>query len=178
MEVERLQMLQNFAAEGNVDALFSVLEEDPYVLERIEQIPFVTTPLHTAASEGNIYFAKEILNLKPSFAGKRDLLGHDSELVRVKAKGMITPLHYVAQIDDESNLADFLYVCPSSIEDLTVKGEIVVYVALTKGSLKAFKVLLGFLRCFDKEGILNWEDEEENNALHTTVSANQPEIYI
>ncbi|XP_044477635.1 ankyrin repeat-containing protein BDA1-like [Mangifera indica] len=88
---------------------------------------------------------------------------------------MITPLHYAAQVDDESNLADFLYVCPSSMEDLTVKGETAVHVALKKGSLKAFKVLLGFRRCFDKERILNWEDEEGNNALHTAVSVNQPE---
>ncbi|XP_044482739.1 ankyrin repeat-containing protein BDA1-like [Mangifera indica] len=197
MEAERLQML------GNVDDLFSVLEKDPYVLERIEQIPFVTTPLHTAASEGNVYFAKEILNLKPSFARKRDHLGrsplhlalegkhlkgkltyqqlvtwlikHDSELVRVKAKGMITPLHYAAQVDDESNLADFLYVCPSSIKDLTVKGETAVHVALKNRSLKAFKVLLGFLRRFDKEEILNWEDEEGKNALDTAVSVNHRE---
>ncbi|XP_044476909.1 ankyrin repeat-containing protein BDA1-like [Mangifera indica] len=171
---------------------------------------FVTTPLHTAAREGKIHFAKEILNLKPSFASKQDHLGHsplrlalegkhlqellsprdldleekyqelvtwlikhDRELVRVKARGMVTPLHYAAQLDDESNLIDFLYVCPSSIEDLTVKSETAVHVALKKGSSKAVKVLLGWLLHFDKEEILNWKDEEGNNALHTAVSANQ-----
>ncbi|XP_044477288.1 ankyrin repeat-containing protein BDA1-like [Mangifera indica] len=167
---------------------------------------------HTAASQGKIHFAKEILNLKPSFAWKRDHLGrsplhlallgkhlqkrlspcdldlerkyqalvtwlikHDSELVRVKARGMVTPLHYAAQLDDESNMTDFLYVCPSSIEDLTVRSETAVHVALKNGSLKAFKVLLGWLRYFNKEEILNWEDEEGNDALHTAVSANQAE---
>ncbi|XP_044477284.1 ankyrin repeat-containing protein BDA1-like [Mangifera indica] len=207
------EKLQNAAMEGDVEALFSILEEDPNVLERIDQVSFVTTPLHTAAREGKIHFAKEILNLKPSFAWKRDHLGrsplhlalegkhqqkelsprdldleekyqelvtwlikHDSEVVRVKAKGMVTPLHYAAQLDDESSVADFLYVCPLSIEDLTVKSETVVHVAVKKGSLKAFKVLLGWLRRFNKEEILKWKDEEGNNPLHTAVSADQPEM--
>ncbi|KAJ0048384.1 hypothetical protein Pint_16754 [Pistacia integerrima] len=75
MEDERLQRLHNSAAEGNVDALFSILAEDPYVLERIDEIPFVTTPLHTAASWGKVHFMLEIVNLKPSFASKQDHLG-------------------------------------------------------------------------------------------------------
>ncbi|XP_044477700.1 ankyrin repeat-containing protein BDA1-like isoform X2 [Mangifera indica] len=207
------ERLQNAAMEGNVDALYSVLAEDPYVLERIDQVPFVATPLHTAAREGKIHFAKEILNLKPSFARKRDHLGrsplhlalegkhlqeglsprdldleekyqelvtwlikHDSEIVRVKAKGMVTALHYAAQLDDESSVADFLYVCPLSIEELTVKSETVVHIAVKNGSLKAFKVLLGWLRRFNKEEILKWKDEEGNNPLHTAVSADQPEM--
>ncbi|XP_044476908.1 ankyrin repeat-containing protein BDA1-like [Mangifera indica] len=89
---------------------------------------------------------------------------------------MVTPLHYAVKLDDESSLADFLYVCPLSIEDLTVKSETAVHVTLKNGSLKAFKVLLGWLQCFNKEEILKWEDEEGNNALHTAVSANQPEM--
>ncbi|XP_044476902.1 ankyrin repeat-containing protein BDA1-like [Mangifera indica] len=81
----------------------------------------------------------------------------------------------IAQLDDESNLKDILYVCPLSVEDLTVRSETAVHVALKNGSLKAFKFLLGWLQYFKKEEILNWEDEEGNNALHTAVSANQPE---
>ncbi|KAJ0049098.1 hypothetical protein Pint_16672 [Pistacia integerrima] len=60
------------------------------------------------------------------------LMTIDSELVRVKGKKMLTPLHYAAQIDDEKNLAHFLYVCPSpsSIKDLTPKSETAVRVTL------------------------------------------------
>ncbi|XP_031253187.1 ankyrin repeat-containing protein BDA1-like [Pistacia vera] len=212
MDTSRLRRLQNSAAEGDVAALFSIVAEDPYVLERIDEIPFVTTPLHTAISEGNIHFAKEVVNLKPTLASKRDHLGRSPlhlaleakklqegrsprdldleekyqelitwlieihpELVRVKAKGMVTPLHYAAQIDDEFNLADFLYVCPSSIKDLTVKCETAVHVALKNRSIEAFKVLLGWLRHFDQEEVLIWEDEDGNNALHTAISENQPQ---
>ncbi|KAJ0048380.1 hypothetical protein Pint_16750 [Pistacia integerrima] len=212
MEEERLQRLQNSAAEGNVDTLFSILAEDPNVLELINRIPFVTTPLHTAASCGKVHFSREIVNLKPSFASKRDRLGrsplhlalegkklqqrrsprdldleenyqeivtwlihYDRELVLVTAKGWVTPLHYAAEIDDESSLADFLYVCPSSIRKATVKWENAVHVALKNGSLRAFKVLIGWLRRFDREPILYSEDEDGNNALHTAISENQPE---
>ncbi|KAJ0048379.1 hypothetical protein Pint_16751 [Pistacia integerrima] len=212
MDTSRLGRLQNSAGEGDVAALFSIVAEDPYVLERIDEIPFVTTPLHTAISEGHIHFAKEVVNLKPTLASKRDHLGRSPlhlaleakklqegrsprdldleekyqelitwlieihpELVRVKAKGMVTPLHYAAQIDDEFNLADFLYVCPSASKDLTVKCETAVHVALKNRSIEAFKVLLGWLRHFDQEEILIWEDEDGNNALHTAISENQPQ---
>ncbi|KAJ0105460.1 hypothetical protein Patl1_19416 [Pistacia atlantica] len=211
---ERLQRLQRASTEGDVEALFSILAEDPLVLERIDEKAFLSTPLHTAVRKGKIQFAKEIVNLKPSFVCKRDHLGRsplhlaleekyqemegrgpfdldlegkyqelvtwliqiDSELVRVKSKGMVTPLHYAAQINDYSNLADFLYVCPSSIQDLTVKCETVVHVAIKNGSCKALEVLLGCLRHFNKEEILRWEDEDGNNALHTAIAENQTEV--
>ncbi|XP_044476965.1 ankyrin repeat-containing protein BDA1-like [Mangifera indica] len=213
LEDQRLKGLQDLAAIGDVVKLFSELTKDPYVLEDIEKIPLVTTPLHTAVSQGKIHFAKEIVNLKPSFAWKRDerglsplhlalegkhlqegqnprdpdleweyqelitwMIKHDSGLVRVKAMGLVTPLHYAAQVDDESSLAEFLHVFPSSIEDLTVKSETAVHVAIKNGSFKAFKVLLGWLRRFDKLEILNREDEEGNNALHTAVSASKAEM--
>ncbi|XP_044476344.1 ankyrin repeat-containing protein BDA1-like [Mangifera indica] len=213
LEDQRLKGLQDLAELGDVDKLFSVLTKDLYVLEDVEKIPLVTTPLHTAVSQGKIHFAKEIVNLKPSFAWKRDerglsplhlalegkrlqerqdprdqnlewefqelitwLIKHDSGLVRVKAMGLVTPLHYAAQVDDESSLAEFLHACPSSIEDLTVKSETAVHVAIKKGSLKAFKVLLGWLQRVHKLGILYREDEEGNNALHTAVSASKPEM--
>ena len=67
--------LQISAAEGDVEALYSILAEDPFVLERIDQKPIVDTPLHVAVSFEKIHFAKEIVNFKPSFASKRNRLG-------------------------------------------------------------------------------------------------------
>ncbi|MBA0612149.1 hypothetical protein Godav_012789, partial [Gossypium davidsonii] len=40
------------------------------MLEHIGQIPFIHTPLHIAANEGQINFAMEMMNLKPSSARK------------------------------------------------------------------------------------------------------------
>ena len=42
------------------------------LLECIDELPFINTPLHIAASYGNIQFALELMSLKPSFARKLD----------------------------------------------------------------------------------------------------------
>ncbi|KAJ0049199.1 hypothetical protein Pint_16742 [Pistacia integerrima] len=168
-----------------------MVAEDPLVLERVDEMSFVTTPLHAARDHlgrGLLHLALEGKHLQEGRSpGDSELEEKYQELVtwlirthpgliRVKAKGMVTPLHYAAQLDDEINLADFLYVCPSSIEDFTVKSETAIHVAIKNWSFKAFKVLFGWLRHFDKEEILKWEDEEGNNALHTAISENQPEL--
>ncbi|KAK3189305.1 hypothetical protein Dsin_028866 [Dipteronia sinensis] len=100
----------------------------------------------------------------------------DSELVRVKGKGRITPLHLVAQMDNIDLLAEFLSDCPSSIEDLTVRCETAVHVAVKNGRLSAFKVLLGWLQRVNMEKILEWNDEDSNIVLHIATSTCQPQI--
>ncbi|KAJ0105527.1 hypothetical protein Patl1_18363 [Pistacia atlantica] len=160
------EKLMNCAEHGDVETLYSILGEDPYVLERLDQIPIVDTPIHRAASSGNTHLALEIASLKPSLAWKLNHLGFsplhlalehgndqlvrgfiktESELVRVKAKERITPLHYVAQTNNADLLAEFLTVCPSSIHDVTIRY------------------------------ILNFTDEDGNTALHIATSTNQPE---
>ena len=88
------------------------------LLECIDELPFINTPLHIAASYGNIQFGLELMNLKPSFARKlnpngfspihfalqnghielvRQLLQLDGDLVRVKGRERLTPLHYVVE---------------------------------------------------------------------------------
>ncbi|KAH0876643.1 hypothetical protein HID58_064037 [Brassica napus] len=104
--------LQQAAESGSIDELYDLIDENPYLLENIDAVPFVTTPLHVAASSGNIPFAMEMLNLKPSFARKLNTSGYsplhlavdkdkakfvgrmlllDKGLVRVKGRNGITP---------------------------------------------------------------------------------------
>jgi hypothetical protein len=64
------QSLRDAAKQGNIDAMYSLIRSDAKVLHRIDEIPFIETPLHTAASAGQIQFAMEIMRLKPSFARK------------------------------------------------------------------------------------------------------------
>ncbi|KAK8598985.1 hypothetical protein V6N13_076927 [Hibiscus sabdariffa] len=188
--------LRMAAENGDVDALYAKLADDPYILDRIDHIPIVDTPLHIAAVAGRTHFAMEVANLKPSLAWKlshmglsplhlalkheckkmvRGLITLNAQLIRVKAKGMITPLHYLAQNEDADLLAEFLSACPSSIEDTTVRCETAVHVAIRNGSIRCFKVLVGWLRRVDKEDVLNWKDEDGNTALHTAVSSGQTE---
>ncbi|KAL5763494.1 hypothetical protein ACOSP7_019758 [Xanthoceras sorbifolium] len=192
------ERLKRSAEAGDVDALYSMISEDPDVMETLDRLPLIDTPLHIAASAGNTHFAMEVASLKPSFAWKLNSRGlspmhlalqngHyqlvtsmitliDSELVRVKGKWRMTPLHYVAQTENIELLAEFLSACPSAIEDLTVRCETAVHVAVKNCRLSAFKVLLGWLRRVNKEEILKWKDEDGNTVLHIATFTNQPKV--
>ncbi|XP_058180505.1 ankyrin repeat-containing protein BDA1-like [Rhododendron vialii] len=109
------------AETGDINGLYDSIKEDPNVLDSIDAIPFIDTPLHTAVSAGHTYFAVEILRLKPSFGRKLNpdglsslhlaLINHkfdtvkrliklDKELIRVKGKQGETPLHFIAGKED------------------------------------------------------------------------------
>ena len=136
-------------------------------MEHIDELPFVNTPLHKAASYGNIQFALEMMSLKPSFTRKLDpngfspihlalqnghiellrrLLQLDRDLVRVKGRERLTPLHYVVESGEHLNLLDkFLLFCPDSIIDMTVRNEPTLHIALKYNRLEAFQFLVGWL---------------------------------
>ncbi|KAE8037747.1 hypothetical protein FH972_010311 [Carpinus fangiana] len=196
--------LRNAAEEGNIDALYALIERDAKVLKWIDKIPFVETPLHTAASAGQTEFAMEIMRLKPSFARKLNqngftpvhlalqmnhtqlvhrLLDVDETLVRVQGKEGVTPLHYVVQTGNLEVLLEFLKVCPKSIEDITIRRETVLHIALKYNMFDAFQLLLGWLqRAWFRDVsrweklLLNWKDDKGNTVLHIAASKNQSEI--
>ncbi|KAF8086504.1 hypothetical protein N665_0623s0011, partial [Sinapis alba] len=103
---------------GNIDELYEVIHENPYILESIDAVPFINTPLHVASASGNLPLAMEIMNLKPSFARKLNtyglsplhlaieegqtrlvlsLLKVDPELVRLRGREGTTPFHQVVR---------------------------------------------------------------------------------
>ena len=136
-------------------------------MEHIDELPFVDTPLHIAASVGHIPFALEMMGLKPSFARKlnpegyslihlalqnghtklvRQLLQVDGDLVSVKGRERITPLHYVTATGDQLDLlAKFLSFCPDSIANVTIQNETTLHIVLKHDKLKAFKFLVRWL---------------------------------
>nr|XP_027124424.1 ankyrin repeat-containing protein BDA1-like [Coffea arabica] len=190
------QTLDVAAQENNIDAFYGLLGQAPYILDHIDAIPFVQTHLHTAASAGLTHLASEVLRLKPSLGKKlnldglsaldlalrgghtqtvRGLIKHDPQLIRVKGKRGITPLHYVAEAEDRADLlAEFLYRCPKSIEDLTIAGESAVHIAVNNSNLRGFKVLLGWMEETGNKHILEWEDENGNTPF---VRHNPPATY-
>ncbi|WJX87935.1 hypothetical protein P8452_70070 [Trifolium repens] len=50
MNVNNSEQLKAAAEAGNINLLYVVIQDDPYILECIDSIPFVDTPLHIAAS--------------------------------------------------------------------------------------------------------------------------------
>ncbi|PPD78882.1 hypothetical protein GOBAR_DD24185 [Gossypium barbadense] len=137
-----------------INLLYELILNDPYVLERIDAVPFSHTPLHIAASAGHIEFMMEMIKLKPTFARKLNqagfspmhlalqndrtkavlrLLRFDEGLVRVKGREDLTPLHHVVQTGNVDLLVKLLKGLPEAIADVTVRDEVV-------------EVLLGHLR--------------------------------
>uniref|UniRef100_A0A2N9GNX4 AMP-dependent synthetase/ligase domain-containing protein n=1 Tax=Fagus sylvatica TaxID=28930 RepID=A0A2N9GNX4_FAGSY len=194
---ERIERLKRVAEGGDIDNLYMLIQEDAYLLEHIDQVPFFDTPLHIAASIGHIPFVLEMMRLKPSFARKsnpdgfspihlairngqaqmvRQLLQVDGNLVRAKGREGMTPLHYAAAYDYLDLLAEFLSVCPHSIEDVTIRNMTALHIALKYNKLESFKLLVGWLGQNRSENsivwerkVLNWKDEEGNTVLHVAA---------
>ncbi|XP_059441862.1 ankyrin repeat-containing protein BDA1-like [Corylus avellana] len=166
------ESLRDAVQQGNIDALYSLIRRDANVLDTIDKIPFVETPLHIATSAGRTQFAMEIMRLKPTFARKLNQDGKEGG----------TPLLYVAQTGNLHLLAEFLRAYPKSIEDVTIRKETILHIALKYNMSDAFRLLLGWLRrawfrnasLWEKK-LLNWQDEDGNTVLHIAVSKNQPE---
>ncbi|KAJ8760677.1 hypothetical protein K2173_017667 [Erythroxylum novogranatense] len=195
------EWLKNAAEEGDVNALYAITREDPNLLEQIDQVALVDTPLHIASSAGHSQFALEIMRLKPSFARKLNpdglcpihlalqrshfqlvlmLIALDSDLVRLRGREGKTPLHYVVQIGDLQLLAIFLSFCPKSIEDKTFQDETVLHIAVKNNNVGAFEFLIDRLHweCskearYIEENILEWQDKQGNTVLHIAASRNQ-----
>lgn len=182
---------------GDVAAFYGVVEREPGILKTIEDKDFVETPLHVAASVGNTDLAVEILSLKPSFGKKlnpsgyspldmalrkghretvKQLIKFDAGLIGVRSRERKTPLHYVAETNDFNLVAEFLVACPTAIKEVTIRGETAVHLAVLRGSLNAFNVLMDWITRTDNNYILAWKDNTGNTVLHIAVQTRQVEV--
>ncbi|MED6158238.1 hypothetical protein PIB30_030985 [Stylosanthes scabra] len=197
--------LEQVAKSGDINKLYLKIKDNPKILEEVDAIPFVDTPLHTAAFAGQIEFSVEIMRLKPSFGLKmntdglspihvalrknhhnltRFLISENEKLARVKGREGLTPLHFLCQSSSDENirfLIDFLKICPDSIKDVNAKGESALHIALGYGNLRAFRVILGWLKQnyrgdapLLEASLLRGVDLDGNNILHlATLKGNE-----
>ena len=202
---ERIEEMKQVAEKGNIDGFYDLIQKDVKYLEYIDEFPFIDTPLHTAASAGKIPFAMEVMRLKRSFARKpnpdgfspidlalqnghiemvHQLLHVDQDLVRVRGRENMTPLHHVAKRNDQLHLLiEFISICPDSIADVTTQNETALHIALKNDNIESFNALVGWLASnwsqnasvYERK-ILNWKDEEGNTVLHIAVSNKQTQV--
>ncbi|CAN7101320.1 unnamed protein product [Brassica rapa subsp. narinosa] len=191
------ERLKKVAQDGDIERLYGLIAEDPEILGHFDKVPFCETPLYIAAEKGQTNFAMELMTLKPSLALKLNVSGYspmhlalqanhsrmvrgfkaiDSRLVSIKGRGRITPLHHVARIGDAELLSELLFACPSSVEDLTIKCETALHIAVKNHHFEAFKVLLGWVQRVNREDILDWKDEDGNTIFHIAALTNQTEV--
>ncbi|XP_024626529.1 ankyrin repeat-containing protein BDA1-like [Medicago truncatula] len=206
MNTNNGEKLKAAAQAGNIDLLYAVIDDDPFILEHIDSIPFVETPLHISADMGHLQFATEIMMLKPSFAWKLNPQGFspihlamlndqkrlvycfvniNKDLVRIQGKEAITPLHFASQIGEVDLLAKFLKLCPESIEYLTVRHETALHIAIKNQQFEALRVLVGWLRTHVAIGaqklenqILNKRDEAGNTILHISALSTERQVTL
>ncbi|WVZ03615.1 hypothetical protein V8G54_024421 [Vigna mungo] len=183
------------ARQGDVNSLYEIIENDPCVLQAIDSIPFVESPLHVAARAGQVQFAAEIMTLKPSFVwkfnpqGRRPihlalqngdttmvlhLIKMDKELVRAKRREGLTLLHLASESGDIHLLTEFLKACPDSVKDLTVRNETALHFAVTYRKLDTLRFLLRWLttNTVELQAILNQKDVDGNTILHIAAANN------
>ncbi|TYH73528.1 hypothetical protein ES332_D05G335700v1 [Gossypium tomentosum] len=163
--------LREAAKAGNIDSLYAVIRKDPYILDRIDQVPFIDTPVQVAVTSGQDDFAVEVMNLKPSLARKLNTDGYspihlaiqdermvlclfeiDKNLVRVKGREGYAPLHYAAEQGNLCLLAQFLVNSPEC---------------------HGFNTY--FYYSSMRKKLLNWKDKDGNTALHV-AAYNQPQM--
>ncbi|CAH8382495.1 unnamed protein product [Eruca vesicaria subsp. sativa] len=192
--------LQQAAKSGSIDELYALIDENPYILENIDAVPFINTPLHVAAASGNTEFAMEMLNLKPSFARKLNtsgysplhlavdkghtdfvywMLKHDHSLACVKGRNGMTPFHFLVVRGNVELVAECLNVSPECIEDVSVKGQNALHLAVVNDRFEVLQVLTGWIKrtiqrnAFKNEFcFLNKEDFSYNTALHLAAHKN------
>ncbi|KAF3449085.1 hypothetical protein FNV43_RR09809 [Rhamnella rubrinervis] len=192
-----IQRLNDAAERGDINMFENLIEEDPFILQRIDSVPYIQTPLHIAAANGQTHFAMEILSWKSSFFSKFNLEGLSPIHVALKNgkrnvalqlldanrdqipcvdRWRIVPIHYVAEQGNIDLLRRFLSASPQSIQDVTTKRETVLHIALKHDKLDTFRYLVRHLQTGQYEGaskqetkILNWKDVEGNTILHIAV---------
>ncbi|CAA2968317.1 ankyrin repeat-containing BDA1-like [Olea europaea subsp. europaea] len=181
----------------NIVDLYTKICYNPHYLDVPNEMPFAESPLHTAASEGCTDLALEILRLKPSLGKKLNLDGlsplhlaldkghtntvkrlikHNPNLIRVLGREGITLLHYAVEKEEIDLLIYFLLICPLSINDLTIRDETVVHIAVINNNLGAFKVLFGWAKRTRYEKVFHWRNKDGNTLIHLAALTNQPEV--
>ncbi|PPR80626.1 hypothetical protein GOBAR_AA40085 [Gossypium barbadense] len=172
--------LMRAALDGDIDALYELIAQDPHALDYSDSQPFILTPLHIAVAEGNTNFALEIIKLYPFLSNKLDPNGWCPFHVALLNYQIATVFRLLeTELDLHNLLREFLAVSPLSITDTTNQGQMALHIAVNKGNTEALKVLLSILRrsmyrnaLYWEHKVLNWKDENGDTAVKLLLNCN------
>ncbi|KAH7859058.1 hypothetical protein Vadar_030960 [Vaccinium darrowii] len=181
---------------GSVPALDSLIEEDPFILDRVSSLTgfFNDTPLHLAALRGHLDFTKALLTRKPKLATELDSLrcsplhlasaeGHVEvvqALLRVNTEVCVArdqdgriPLHLAAMKGREEIIRELLGAKPNSIHEKLSRGETVFHLCVKYNRLEALKSLVQYVHSNGMESLHNSGDGDGNTILHLAAALKQ-----
>ncbi|KAI3969373.1 hypothetical protein MKX01_019934 [Papaver californicum] len=189
------ERLYTAALSDNVVHLHQLLNEDPLMLHSAA-LASAETPLHVASICGNLLFVKELIRLKPEFAGElnqngfgavhlasanghveivKELLMVNRDHCRLKGRERSTPLHYATVKGRLGVINQLISCCEESFEDVTIRDETALHLAVKNNQFEALRIMVDTLRRLNKGEILNKKDQEGNTVLHLAASPKQRE---
>ncbi|KAI3968416.1 hypothetical protein MKW92_017281 [Papaver armeniacum] len=192
------ERLYTAALTDNVIHLHQLLYEDPLMLHSAA-LASAETPLHVASICGNLQFVKEMIRLKPEFAGElnqngfgpvhlasanghveilKELLMVNRDHCRLKGRDKSTPLHYATVKGRIGVINELISCCEESFEDVTIRDETALHLAVKNNQFEALRIMVDMLRRLNKGEILNKKDQEGNRILHLATSMKQREASI
>ncbi|XP_054797637.1 ankyrin repeat-containing protein At2g01680-like [Prosopis cineraria] len=166
------QMLKEAARVGDVITLHKLLEEDPQVLKKACLTNFAESPLHAATLANRGQFVREIITRMPSLATLPNQKGliplhmasaaEQVDIVKELLSGKLnsnevkqclvkdedgwTALHYAVFRGRVDVMEELMRYCAERMEEVTVKGETVLHLAIKANQLEAMKVIMERIR--------------------------------
>ncbi|KAL2517921.1 Ankyrin repeat family protein [Abeliophyllum distichum] len=181
------------AAEGNVNSLKNLLQEDPIILDRVIVNNFSDTPVHVAAILGHVDFVREILRRRPEFARElntrlssplhlasakghtevvRVLLSDNSQICLARDRNGLTPLHLAAIKGRIDVVKELVQAKPDAAIVTVDRGQTILHLCVKYNQLDALKLLV---QTIGDQEFTNSKDSDGNTILHLGVADKQVE---
>ncbi|CAL5340598.1 unnamed protein product [Camellia sinensis] len=190
----RENMLYEAALSGNTESLKKLIEEDRLSLSRSSLTCFDENPLHIAAMQGHLDFAKALVTLKKDLVSDLDSKGR-SPLHLASANGYIeivkvllmanpnvclvrdedgrTPLHVAAMKGRVDVVSQLVQARPEVAKFKLDRGETVLHLCVEYNRLEVLKLLIRFTTVEDTW--VNDKLDNGNTILHIATNLKQVE---
>ena len=192
--VMREKMFYEASLNGNVESLNELLQQDRLTLARVSLTWFNETPLHIAAMQGHVDFAKALLSHKQDLVTELDshgrsplhlasanryveivklLLGAHTGACTIRDEDGRTPLHLAAMKGRVEIVTELAQARPEVTGLVLDRGETVLHLCVVYNRLEALKVLVGMNTMAD---CVNVKDDDGNTILHIATMLKQVEV--